>query len=77
MTVPSVGFSALPGFAVRPLVVAIAFLPILIMAVCAVPVWAMALWRPTTHGDLALRLLRGLHAWSRDVITAVYGGQSR
>lgn len=78
MTVPSVGFLALPGVALlRPLVVAIAFVPILIMALCAIPVWAMALRRPETHGDLALRLLRGLHSWSRDVITAVYGGRNR
>ncbi|MBE1468187.1 hypothetical protein [Kibdelosporangium phytohabitans] len=74
---PSVGFPALSGIAVRSLVVAIAFLPIMIMALCAIPVWAMALWRPATHGDLALRLLRGLHTWSRDVITAVYGGHNR
>ena len=74
---PSFGLPALPPGVVRPLVVGIAFLPILIMALCAVPVWVMALWSPTTHSDLALRLLRELRIWSREVINAVYGGQSR
>ena len=77
MTVPSFGLPALPPGVARPLVVAIAFLPILIMALCAVPVWAMALWSPATHSDLALRLLRELRTWSREVINAVYGGRSR
>ncbi len=74
---PSFHLPSLPAGFVRPLVVAIAFLPILIMALCAVPVWAVALWRPTTHGELAMRLLRELRTWSRDVIRAVYGGQER
>ena len=74
---PSFSLSPVAGSFVRPLVVAIAFLPILIMALCAIPLWAAALWRPAIHGELAMRLLRGLHNWSRDVIRAVYGGQDR
>jgi len=80
MTVPSlptVGLPALPRGVVRPLVVAIAFLPILIMALCAIPVWTVALWSPSTHSDLALRLLKELRRWSSEVINGVYGGQSR
>ncbi len=80
MTVPSLpsfGLPALPPGVARPLVVAIAFLPILIMALCAIPAWAVALWSPATHSDLALRLLKELRGWSREVISAVYGGQSR
>jgi hypothetical protein len=74
---PSVNLAILSGVAVRPLVVAIAHLPILIVAFCAVPVWMMAVVRPTTHGDLALRLLKELRTWSRDVIGAVHGVQPR
>jgi len=77
MTVPSFGLPALLPSVVRPLVVAIAFVPIVIMALCAIPVWAMALWSPVTHSDLALRLLRELRGWSREVIGAVYSPQSR
>jgi hypothetical protein len=75
--VPSFSLQPLASGFVRPLVVAIAFLPILIMSLCAIPVWAVAVCRPATHGELAMCLLRGLHNWSRDVIRAVYGGQGR
>ena len=75
-SLPALSLPALRGL-VRPLVVAIAFLPILIMALLAVPVWAMALWSPATHTDLALRLLKELRGWSREVINAVYGGLNR
>jgi hypothetical protein len=37
----------------------------------------MAVLRPATHGDLALRLLRELRTWSREVIGAVSGAQQR
>lgn len=77
MTVPSVNLATLPGVAVRPLIVAIAHLPILIVAFCAIPVWMMAVARPATHGELALRLLKELRTWSRDVIGAVHGVQPR
>lgn len=70
---PSIELASLPGVVVRPLIVAIAHLPILIVVVCAMPIWAMAGARPATHGELALRLSRELRTWSRDVIGAVSG----
>ncbi|GAA1018905.1 hypothetical protein Aple_025430 [Acrocarpospora pleiomorpha] len=77
MIVPPVDLVSLPGVVVRPLVVAIAHLPILIVAFCAIPVWTMAVIRPATHGELAFRLLKELRTWSRDVIGAVHGAQRR
>jgi hypothetical protein len=77
MAVPSFELTTLPGVVVRPLIVAIAHLPILIVVVCTVPIWAMAGARPATHGELALRLSRELRTWSRDVISAVGGTSAR
>lgn len=73
---PSINPAALSGAVVRPALAAIAHLPILIIVVCAFPVWLMAVVRPKTHGDLALRLLRELRTWSKDVTGAVSGGRS-
>lgn len=73
---PSINPAALSGVVVRPALAAIAHLPIVIIAVCASPVWVMAVARPKSHGDLALRLLRELRSWSRDVTGAVSGGRS-
>ena len=75
MVVPSFHLATLSGVVVRPLVVAIVFLPILIVAVCAIPVWVMAVARPATHGELAFRLITELRKWSRDIIGAVNGGR--
>jgi hypothetical protein len=77
MNVPSVDLTTLSSAVVRPLVVAITHLPILIVAVCAIPVWVMAVVRPATHGELAFRLIAELRKWSRDVIGAVNGGRGR
>jgi hypothetical protein len=77
MAVPSVDLAALPAVVVRPLTVAIGHVPILLVALCALPVWTMAVLRPATHGELALRLLRELRTWSRDVIGAVNGARVR
>jgi hypothetical protein len=77
MLVPSVDLAALPGVVVRPLIVAIAHVPILIVAFCAVPVWTLAVLRPATHGELALRLLRELRTWSRDVVGGANGVRAR
>ncbi len=57
----------------RPLVVAIAHLPILILSLSAIPV----VLRPATHGELALRMFRELRTWSREVIAAAYGGPAK
>lgn len=77
MTVPCVGLAALPSAMVRPLVVAIAHLPILVIAVCAAPLWLMGFLRPATHSDLAFRLLKELRTWSCDVVRAASGALAR
>jgi hypothetical protein len=77
MTVPSVDLVALPSAVARPLVVAIAHLPILIIASCAVPLWLIGFLRPATHGELAFRLLKELRTWSRDVVDAASGVRAR
>lgn len=77
MIVPSVDLVTVRAVAARPLVVAIAHIPILVVVVCAIPIWIVGWWRPTTHGNLAIRLLRELSTWSRDVIGAAYGAQPR
>lgn len=74
---PSIEIAALPRVLIRALIVAIAHLPILIFTCCAVLVWTAAVLRPTTHSALALRLLRELHTWSRDVIGAASRGRAR
>ena len=70
MTVPSFDLASVPTVMARPLVVAIAHVPILIVALCAVPIWTLAVLRPASHGDLALKILRELRTWSRDAIGA-------
>jgi hypothetical protein len=69
MTVPTV--------LVRPLVVAIAHVPILVIALCAMPLWLFGFLRPASHGDLAFRLLRELRTWSRDIVAATSGVRAR
>ena len=77
MTVPSVDLAVLPSAAVRPLVVAIAHLPILVIAFCAAPLWLLGFLRPGTHGEMAFRLIRELRTWSRDVVHAANGVRAR
>jgi hypothetical protein len=77
MIVPSVSLVTLPGAVARPVIVAIAYLPIVIVAVCAIPIWVMAVVRPATHGELAFRMLAELRKWSREVIGAVNRGSDR
>ncbi|WP_413463029.1 hypothetical protein [Salinispora arenicola] len=77
MPVPSFDLATLPGVLVRPLIVAIAHLPIMVVALFAVPVWVMAVVRPASHGELALRLLKELRTWSRDVIGGTTGARAR
>jgi ABC-type transport system involved in cytochrome c biogenesis permease subunit len=55
---------------VRPVVVAIAHLPIVIIAFCAAPLWLLGFLRPASHGEAAFRLLRELRTWSREVVHA-------
>ena len=43
---PSVDLAVLPGAVVGPLVVAIAHLPILLIAFCAAPLWLIGFLRP-------------------------------
>jgi hypothetical protein len=74
---PSIDLVALPGAVYRPLIVAIAHIPILVVACFTTPVWMMAVVRPTIHGELGLKLLRELRTWSRDVIRATGGMQQR
>ena len=73
MVMPSFGLVALPGAVFRPLIVAIAHIPILVVACSTTAVVLMAVARPTTHGDLCLKMLRELRTWSRDVIGATGG----
>jgi hypothetical protein len=73
MSVPSFDLATVPNTLVRPLVVAIVHIPILLVALCAVPIWTLAVLRPISHGDFALKLLRELRTWSRDAIGAVDG----
>jgi hypothetical protein len=68
VTLPSFGLSGLPAFFERAAVVAIAHLPIVVIAVLAAPLWLSLAFRRTPHHDLALALLRELRAWSRDII---------
>jgi len=52
--VPSFGLATLPGVLVRPLCVTIAHLPVLLVALCARPIWAIwaiAAAPPATHGE--------------------------
>ncbi|WP_431935966.1 hypothetical protein [Micromonospora sp. RP3T] len=71
VTVPSLNLMAAPGLVIRPLIVAVAYLPILIIVIFAAPVWVMAVARPASHGEFALRLAKELRLWSRDVVSAV------
>jgi hypothetical protein len=70
---PSFGLVTLSGAVVRPLIVAIAHIPVLVIACSATLVWITAVVRPTTHGDLGLKLVRELRTWSCDVIGATAG----
>jgi len=67
----------LPSALVRPIVVAIAHLPILIIAFLATPLWLAFSLRPAVHGEAAFRLLRELRTWSRDVVQAASGTPRR
>ena len=75
MIVPSASLAAVSSVVSRPMIVAIAHIPIIFVALCAIPVWTMAVVRPKTHGELALRLLRELRTWSREAISAAHGGR--
>lgn len=77
MIMPSFDLATLPGAVFRPLIVAIAHIPILVVACSTVPVWMMAVVRPATHGELSLKLLRELRTWSRDIIGATGGMRQR
>jgi hypothetical protein len=77
MTVPSVDLATLPSAVARPLVVAIAHLPILIIVLCAIPLWLIGFLRPATHSEPAFRLLTELRTWSRDVVDAGDGVRTR
>jgi hypothetical protein len=66
-----------PGTVFRPLIVAIAHIPILVVACVMTPVWIATVVRPKTHGELGLKLLRELRTWSRDVIGATGGMRQR
>jgi hypothetical protein len=74
---PSIDLAALPSALARPLIVAIAHLPILIIAFCATPLWLVLFLRPAVHGEAAFRLLRELRTWSRDVVQAAAGNPVR
>jgi hypothetical protein len=70
---PSFGLVTLPGALFRPLIVAIAHIPVLVLTCSASLVWITAMARPATHGDLGLKLVRELRTWSCDVIGATAG----
>ncbi|GAA0447907.1 hypothetical protein Ade02nite_60460 [Paractinoplanes deccanensis] len=61
------------GALTRPLVVAVAHLPILIISFCATPLWLMSFLKPATHGEVAFRLVGELRSWSRDVVDSAGG----
>jgi hypothetical protein len=67
---PSFGLLTLLSAVARPLIVAIAHVPILVVACFTIPVWMMAVARPSTHGELGLKLLCELRTWSHNVISA-------
>jgi hypothetical protein len=73
MIMSSFGLVTLSGVVFRPLIVAVAHIPILYIACSVTPVWMMAVVRPSTHGELGLKVLRELRTWSRDVV-GVAGG---
>lgn len=74
---PPIDLVALARAVVRPLIVAIAHIPILVFACFTTPVWMMAVLRPTSHGELGLKLLRELRTWSRDAIGSTGGMPQR
>jgi len=77
MTVPSVDLVAVSSAMTRPLVVAIAHVPILIISLCAAPLWPMCLLRSEAHSDVAFRLLRELRSWSCGIVQATSGIRAR
>jgi hypothetical protein len=77
MTVPSVDLVALSSTMARPLVVAIAHVPILIVSLCAAPLWLICFLRPEAHSDAAFRLLRELRSWSCGIVQETNGIRAR
>ncbi|WP_240669763.1 hypothetical protein [Actinoplanes solisilvae] len=75
--VPFVDLAALPSAMARPFVVAIAHLPILVIAIFAWPLWLISFVRPATHNDAAFRLLKELRTWSCDVVRDTNRNQTR
>lgn len=74
---PSIDLAALPTTVVRPLIVAIAHIPIMLLALCIAPILLFVAVRPESHGDLAVRLLCELRTWSRDAVGAASGRRTR
>lgn len=74
---PTFGPLPLSGAVFRPLIVAIAHIPVLVIACSATLVWITAVVRPATHGDLGLKLVRELRTWSCDVIGSTAGMRQR
>jgi len=74
---PSFDLVTLSGAVFRPLIVAIAHIPILVVACSTAPVWMVAMVRPSTHGDFSLKVLRELRTWSCDAIGAAGGMRQR
>ena len=68
---------SLPRIEGRSLVVAIVHVPILVIVVCATPVWLIAVMRPATCGEFAFKLLRRLHNWSNDAVGVSKGTRPR
>lgn len=74
---PSFDLAAVPATVVRPLIVAIAHIPIMVLALCIAPILLLVAVRPQSHGDLAVRLLCELRIWSRDAVGAASGRRTR
>ncbi|MBL7260456.1 hypothetical protein [Paractinoplanes lichenicola] len=74
---PSFGLVTLSSAVFRPLIVAIAHIPILIIVCSTTPLWMMAVVRPSTHGEFGLKLLRELRLWSHNVVDATGGMRQR
>ncbi|AGZ41811.1 hypothetical protein [Actinoplanes friuliensis] len=65
---PTFDLATLPATLVRPLVVAIVYLPIVLVTLFACLVLLVAIVLPATHGDFALKTLSLLRKWSADAL---------
>ncbi len=53
----------------RPLVVAVAHVPIVLIAFFACPLWMLLAFKPAALQEVAMHILTGLQRWSTAAIT--------